>query len=122
MLSTQNSKANNFIALEIECFAAVRVWVYARRSYEWMQNADKIFLTFFVKSLKPADVKVETTSRSLKVEISNPNAPDETTSPQVYVFHIPELRHEILPEDSLHEIYQVGNITSGNRSRTISAA
>lgn len=70
-----------------------------------MQNAEKIFITFFVKSLKPEDVKVEEASLSLKVEIKNPNSSEQ--NPQVFVFDIPKLRHEIRPEDSSYKIYQV---------------
>ncbi|KAL8271657.1 hypothetical protein Esti_004407 [Eimeria stiedai] len=66
--------------------------------YEWMQNAEKIFLTFFVKSLKPQDVKITKSSRSLSVEIVNPASAEE--NPEVYKFDISELRHEIRAEDS----------------------
>lgn len=72
--------------------------------YEWMQNAEKVFLTFFVKSLKPTDVKVEKAPHSLKVEIKNPYSAEQ--EPEVFVFDIPELRHEIRPEVSSCEIYQ----------------
>ncbi|KAL8433304.1 hypothetical protein ACSSS7_003988 [Eimeria intestinalis] len=66
--------------------------------YEWMQNAEKIFLTFFVKSLRSKDVKVTKSSRSLKVEIINPDSSEG--NPDVFNFDIPELRHEICPDDS----------------------
>lgn len=72
--------------------------------YEWMQNAEKVFLTFFVKSLKPEDVKVEQAPRSLKVELKNPNSADK--NPDMFVFDIPELRHEIRAEASSYEISQ----------------
>lgn len=72
--------------------------------YEWMQNAEKIFLTFFVKCLTSQDVKVEMESRSLKVEIVNPRSREDNS--QVFVYSIPNLRHEIRVEDSSYEICQ----------------
>ncbi|KAL8436263.1 hypothetical protein Efla_007071 [Eimeria flavescens] len=71
--------------------------------YEWMQNAEKVFLTFFVKSLKPEDVKVEKTSRSLEIEVANPNSSEGNR--EVFHFCIPELRHEISAEESSFSIF-----------------
>ncbi|XP_026192921.1 protein SGT1 homolog A [Cyclospora cayetanensis] len=82
-----------------------------------MQNEEKLFLTFFVKSLKPSSVMVGFTPYSLKVEIQNPNTmgnerkgeKDEQANakdPELFVFCIPELRHEIIPEQSSYEIFQ----------------
>ncbi|CDJ58664.1 SGS domain-containing protein, putative [Eimeria maxima] len=76
--------------------------------YEWMQNAEKLFITFFVKSLEDSDVTVDISSQSLKVQIRNPSINKEAAEDQqqIFVFHVPKLRHEIRPEDSTYEIHK----------------
>ncbi|CDJ50182.1 SGS domain-containing protein, putative [Eimeria brunetti] len=76
--------------------------------YEWMQNAEKIFITFFVKSLQPSDVSVDISAQSLKVEIKNPNNSQKAgeQQQQTFVFHVQKLRHEIQPERSSYEIHK----------------
>lgn len=71
--------------------------------YEWVQNAEKIFITLFVKSLTPDGVRVEMGPRSLQVELFNPN-PTNAQNPEVYKLDLPDLRHEIKPEESSHHI------------------
>ncbi|CDJ28533.1 SGS domain-containing protein, putative [Eimeria mitis] len=75
--------------------------------YEWMQNAEKIFITFFVKFLQPSDVNVEISSESLKVQIRNPAINKEATQEkqQNFVFLVSKLRHEIQPEHSSFAIH-----------------
>lgn len=85
--------------------------VYVHRRYEWMQNAEKLFITFFVKSLEDSDVTVDISSQSLKVQIRNPSINKEAAEDQqqIFVFHVPKLRHEIRPEDSTYEIHKVSD-------------
>lgn len=80
--------------------------MYVHLSYEWVQNAEKIFITLFVKSLTPNNVKVEMRPKSLKVELLNPN-PTNAENPEVYRLDFPDLRHEIKPEESSHQISPV---------------
>lgn len=73
-----------------------------------MQNAEKVFISFFVKSLQPEDINISTSSQSITVEIRNPSSSEEATDQnKKYIFHIQKLRHEIIPEQSSHEIYKV---------------
>ncbi|CDJ69558.1 SGS domain-containing protein, putative [Eimeria necatrix] len=75
--------------------------------FEWMQNAEKVFISFFVKSLQPEDINISTSSQSITVEIRNPSSSEEATDQnKKYIFHIQKLRHEIIPEQSSHEIYK----------------
>ena len=76
-----------------------------------MQNAEKIFITFFVKSLQPSDVNVDISPQSLKVQIQNPliNQEAAKNQQQLYEFHVQKLRHEVTPEHSSYEIHKVSD-------------
>lgn len=79
--------------------------------YEWIQNAEKIFLTFFVRGLDASHVKVEFKARALLLRIvdpaADPESDDATKGSHVFTFNIPFLRHEIDPLRSKHELYPV---------------
>lgn len=105
----QSSGGNSSIfptCFEVDLWLVFELHVCCR--FEWMQNAEKVFISFFVKSLQPEDVNISTSSQSITVEIRNPSSKGEATDQNKnYTFRVQKLRHEIIPEQSSHEIYNV---------------
>lgn len=103
-----------------------------RLRYEWIQNAEKIFLTFFVRGLNESHVKVEFKARALFLSIADPAADPpvawddrDARGSHIFTFNIHSLRHEIDPLQSKIELYPVGRwimhaLTEGAKGTYIS--